>query len=140
MNHKRKSIEKTNGDAKIVESDSKVDTGSTASDVSGQSSQQQETNQGLWRYIDGGRYLLPSWSLVDAFLIATHPKMKKGMRAAIPLLREDGSVQEVEVAITNTVMMRCIQWKNYESRVLSERDKILNSEDKEVSGDERGKG
>lgn len=54
----------------------------------------------------------------------------------MPLLRDDGSVEEVEVALTNTVMMQCINWKRYEKDVLKKREEILNSSDKEVDDDE----
>lgn len=54
----------------------------------------------------------------------------------MPLLRDDGSIEEVEVALTNTVMMQCITWKRYEKDVLKKREEILNSSDKEVDDDE----
>lgn len=138
MNHKQKNIRKTNGDAKTAESDSKVDTDYTATPASEKSSQPKETEQGLWRYIGGDKYLMPSWSLVDAFLIATNPNLKKGMKVQMPLLREDGVVEAVDVAITNTVMMQYINWSRYEKDVLKERNEILKSSNKEVN-DETGK-
>ena len=81
---------------------------------------------------------MPSWSLVDAFLIATNPNLKKGMKVQMPLLREDGVVEAVDVAITNTVMMQYINWRGYEKDALKERDEILKSSNKEVN-DETGK-
>lgn len=136
MNHKPKNTRKTNGDAKIVVSDSKEDTGSTAILASGKISQLKETNLEQWRYIAGNRYLMPNWNLVDAFLVATNPNLKKGMKIAMPLLRDDGCIEEVNICITNTIMMACIRWSQYEKEVLKERDEILKSSNKEVNDDE----